>query len=163
MVTIHYLTFLPMDVSLHIAWILGPYLLIMGIWLLIMPDKALKLMATFKKTGNSEMLIYYGAFISLIFGPIMIQWLTRLNITENIKKEESFKLYQLHRVKQDTPTMGGIFILLAIFFSTLLWADIFNRYIIIRVFKIADLKWDGFCIFQIIFIKIFPINICWFK
>ena len=63
-----------MDVSLHIAWILGPYLLIMGIWLLIMPDKALKLMAAFKKTGNSEMLIYYGAFMSLIFGLLLLSF-----------------------------------------------------------------------------------------
>ena len=62
-----------MDITHHIAWILGPYVLIMGIWLLIMPDKALKLMAEFKKASSSIML-YYGAFIALISGLILLSF-----------------------------------------------------------------------------------------
>jgi phospho-N-acetylmuramoyl-pentapeptide-transferase len=57
--------------------------------------------------------------------------LVRLKIGENIRKEDSAKLHELQLSKQDTPTMGGILILMAIFFSVLLWADIFNRHIII--------------------------------
>jgi phospho-N-acetylmuramoyl-pentapeptide-transferase len=72
--------------------------------------------------------------LSLIFGPKLIRWLTRLRITENIRKEDSQKLYELHSNKQDTPTMGGIFILLSILLSVLLWADILNKYIIIASF-----------------------------
>ena len=36
---------------------------------------------------------------------------------------------QSHLVKEGTPTMGGALILLAIFISTLLWADLGNRYV----------------------------------
>lgn len=73
-------------------------------------------------------------FFSLVFGPAIIRLLTRLKVGENIRKEDSQKLYDLHSIKQDTPTMGGIFILLAILLSTLLWADIFNRYILLACF-----------------------------
>ena len=69
--------------------------------------------------------------VCLVFGPKIIKMLTRLKITENIRKEESAKLYELHSQKQNTPTMGGIIILLAILSSTLLWADVFNKYIIL--------------------------------
>ncbi len=82
--------------------------------------------------------------ISLIFGPVIIKILSRLKIGENIRKEDSQKLYELHSNKQDTPTMGGILILLAIFSSVLLWADIFNRYIIIALAVTLWLGLTGF-------------------
>ncbi len=59
--------------------------------------------------------------ISMIFGPTVIKRLKRLNIGENIRKEDSVKrLYELQKNKQGVPTMGGILILLSIVFSTLL-------------------------------------------
>jgi len=82
--------------------------------------------------------------ISIILGPIIIKSLTRLKIGENIRKEDSAKLYELHSRKQDTPTMGGILILLAILSATLLWADIFNRYIILVLFSTVWLGITGF-------------------
>src|SRR4030042_1190044 len=82
--------------------------------------------------------------LSLIFGPAIINMLKRLKIGENIRKEESAKLYELHSKKQDTPTMGGIFILLAILLSNLLWADISNFYIIIALFATLWLGITGF-------------------
>jgi len=82
--------------------------------------------------------------ICLIFGPKIIGMLTRLKITENIRKEESAKLYELHSQKQNTPTMGGIIILLAILSSTLLWADILNKYIILASLGTIWLGITGF-------------------
>jgi phospho-N-acetylmuramoyl-pentapeptide-transferase len=82
--------------------------------------------------------------ISLLFGPTIIRMLTRLKIKENIRKEESARLYELHSNKQNTPTMGGILILLAVVLSTLLWADIFNRYIILALFSTIWLGVTGF-------------------
>jgi len=82
--------------------------------------------------------------ISIILGPIIIKFLTQLKIGENIRKEDSAKLYELHSRKQDTPTMGGILILLAILSATLLWADIFNRYIILVLFSTVWLGITGF-------------------
>jgi phospho-N-acetylmuramoyl-pentapeptide-transferase len=82
-------------------------------------------------TFRAAMAALTSFIISLVFGPKIIKTFTRLKLTENIRKEDSAKLYELHSQKQNTPTMGGIFILLAILFSTLIWADIFNRYIIL--------------------------------
>jgi len=82
--------------------------------------------------------------ISIIFGPSVIKLITRLSIGENIRKEDSIKLYELHSKKQGTPTMGGILILLAIFSSTLLWAEILNRYILIVLFSTLWLGITGF-------------------
>lgn len=82
--------------------------------------------------------------ISLVFGPVLIRKLKKLKIGENVRKENSARLHELHRNKQDTPTMGGILILLAIISSTLLWADIFNKYIMIVLFSTVWLGVTGF-------------------
>jgi phospho-N-acetylmuramoyl-pentapeptide-transferase len=95
-------------------------------------------------TFRAAMAAMTAFLISLIFGPIIIKILTRLKIGENIRKEDSAKLYELHSKKQDTPTMGGILILLAILSSTLIWADILNKYIILSLFSIVWLGMTGF-------------------
>jgi len=95
-------------------------------------------------TFRAAMAAITAFLISLIFGPVIIKILKKLNIGENIRKEDSAKLYELHSKKQDTPTMGGVLILLAILFSTLLWADIFNRFIILVTFITIWLGITGF-------------------
>ncbi len=82
--------------------------------------------------------------VSLIFGPAIIGILKNLKIGENVRREDSARLYELHSSKQGTPTMGGILILLAIISSTLFWADIFNRYIILALFSTLWLGLTGF-------------------
>ncbi|MCM8781343.1 MAG: phospho-N-acetylmuramoyl-pentapeptide-transferase [Candidatus Omnitrophica bacterium] len=81
--------------------------------------------------------------ISLLLGPGVIRLLKRLKIGENIRREDSARLYELHSKKQDTPTMGGILIITAIICSTLLWADLFNRQIILAVFSTFWLALTG--------------------
>jgi phospho-N-acetylmuramoyl-pentapeptide-transferase len=95
-------------------------------------------------TFRAAMATITAFLISLILGPIIIKFLTRFKIGENIRKEDSARLYELHSRKQDTPTMGGILILLAILSATLLWADIFNRYIILVLFSTVWLGITGF-------------------
>jgi phospho-N-acetylmuramoyl-pentapeptide-transferase len=95
-------------------------------------------------TFRSAMAAITAFLISLILGPPIIRKLKDLKIVENTRKEDSLRLHELHRNKQDTPTMGGILILLAILSSTLLWADIFNRYIIIVLFSTSWLGITGF-------------------
>lgn len=95
-------------------------------------------------TFRAAMATITAFLISLILGPTIIKFLTRLRIGENIRKEDSARLYELHSRKQDTPTMGGILILLAILSATLLWADIFNRYIILVLFSTVWLGITGF-------------------
>jgi phospho-N-acetylmuramoyl-pentapeptide-transferase len=82
--------------------------------------------------------------ISLIFGPLVIKTIKKLSIGENVRKQDSAKLYELHSLKQGTPTMGGVLILLAIFISTLLWAEILNRYILMVLFSTLWLGITGF-------------------
>jgi phospho-N-acetylmuramoyl-pentapeptide-transferase len=63
--------------------------------------------------------------ISFIIGPVMIRKLSRNKIGQSIRELGP----QSHYEKAGTPTMGGTLILVAITFSTLLWADLTNRYI----------------------------------
>ncbi len=63
--------------------------------------------------------------ISFIVGPVMIRKLSSKKIGQSIRELGP----QSHYEKAGTPTMGGALILVAIAFSTLLWADLSNRYI----------------------------------
>ncbi len=63
--------------------------------------------------------------ISFIVGPVMIKKLTRKKIGQTIRDDGP----ESHFEKAGTPTMGGALILVAIAFSTLLWADLENRYV----------------------------------
>jgi len=63
--------------------------------------------------------------ISLIIGPTMIEKLSRYNIGQPIRDDGP----ETHLIKSGTPTMGGALILVAIGISTLLWADLSNRYV----------------------------------
>ena len=63
--------------------------------------------------------------IALIVGPAMIRRLSFKQIGQVIREDGP----QSHLSKSGTPTMGGALILVAIAISTLLWADLSNRYI----------------------------------
>ena len=63
--------------------------------------------------------------IGLFAGPAVIRRLTALKIGQPIRTNGM----ETHHVKSGTPTMGGVLILLAISVSTLLWADLSNRFV----------------------------------
>jgi len=63
--------------------------------------------------------------ISFVIGPSMIRRLSMKQIGQNIRDDGP----QSHLSKAGTPTMGGALIIVAICVSTLLWADLSNRYI----------------------------------
>jgi phospho-N-acetylmuramoyl-pentapeptide-transferase len=95
-------------------------------------------------TFRSAMAVVTAFLISILFGPRLIAWITRLEIGENVRKEDSAQLYELHKEKQGTPTMGGLLILLAVFTATILWADIFSKYILLVLFCTLWLGITGF-------------------
>ncbi len=68
--------------------------------------------------------------ISFIIGPGMIRKLTRDKIGQSVREEGP----ESHYEKAGTPTMGGTLILVAIAISTLLWADLHNRYVWVVLF-----------------------------
>ncbi|MCW8906815.1 MAG: phospho-N-acetylmuramoyl-pentapeptide-transferase [Sedimenticola sp.] len=63
--------------------------------------------------------------ISFIVGPVMIRRLTHHQIGQTVRDDGP----QSHLSKAGTPTMGGTLLLVAVSVSTLLWADLSNRYI----------------------------------
>ncbi|MDP2927378.1 MAG: phospho-N-acetylmuramoyl-pentapeptide-transferase [Candidatus Omnitrophota bacterium] len=95
-------------------------------------------------TFRAAMAALTAFLLSLIFGPLLINKLKALKVTEKINKADSQKLDDLHHHKQSTPTMGGILILGAVIISTLLWADITHRCIWIVLFSTVWLGLTGF-------------------
>ena len=63
--------------------------------------------------------------ISFIAGPSMIRKLTEYKVGQAVRDDGP----QTHLIKTGTPTMGGALILVAIAISTLLWADLSNRFV----------------------------------
>lgn len=64
-------------------------------------------------------------FISLLLGPYIIRKLSYHQVGQFVRDDGP----ESHLSKAGTPTMGGALILFAIIISTLLWADLSNRYI----------------------------------
>ncbi len=95
-------------------------------------------------TFRASMAAMTAFFISIVFVPPVIRMLGRLKVGQNVRKEESAKLYDLHSNKQGTPTMGGILILVAIFSSMLLWSELLNRYVLLALFSTLWLGVTGF-------------------
>jgi len=63
--------------------------------------------------------------ISFVIGPVMIRRLSEFKIGQSVRDDGP----QSHLSKSGTPTMGGTLILVSISVSTLLWADLTNRYV----------------------------------
>jgi phospho-N-acetylmuramoyl-pentapeptide-transferase len=63
--------------------------------------------------------------IGLFLGPAVIRKLTELKVGQAVRDDGP----QTHLVKSGTPTMGGALILLAIGITTILWADLSNRFV----------------------------------
>ncbi len=83
--------------------------------------------------------------LTVLIAPSVIRWLTAMKVRQRVrKKEEVGRLYDLHQHKEGTPTMGGLLILAALLGSTLLWADILNRMVILSVLVTAALGLIGF-------------------
>ena len=63
--------------------------------------------------------------ISFVVGPAMIRKLTAYKIGQSVRDDGP----QTHLIKAGTPTMGGALILVSIAVTTLLWADLENRFV----------------------------------
>ena len=68
--------------------------------------------------------------ISLVFGPVMIRRLSIHQIGQTVRQDGP----PTHFDKVGTPTMGGLLILVSVIFSTLLWADLHNRFVQVTLF-----------------------------
>ena len=66
----------------------------------------------------------------MLLGPWVIRKLNQLQIGQSIRDDGP----QTHLAKSGTPTMGGVLILFSIMFSTLLWSDLSNRFVLAVLF-----------------------------
>jgi phospho-N-acetylmuramoyl-pentapeptide-transferase len=67
--------------------------------------------------------------IALLVGPMMISRLSRYQIGQVVRTDGP----QTHLPKAGTPTMGGLLIIFAVVVTTLLWADLVNRFVLIAL------------------------------
>ena len=82
--------------------------------------------------------------ISIIVGPILIKKLKEMKVVEVVLRPDAPAIDPHFKDKADTPTMGGVLIISAIVVSMLLWADIFNKYVIISIVGVLWLGAIGF-------------------
>jgi len=69
-----------------------------------------------------------SVLIALLIGPKIIRWLMRKKIGDRPEFHHA-TLNELTKEKANTPTMGGLIIILATLTTTLLWADLWNPFV----------------------------------
>ena len=77
--------------------------------------------------------------IGLMAGPSVIRWLARMKIGQAVRTDGP----QTHLEKSGTPTMGGALILISIVVTTMLWADLSNRFIWVVLLVMLGFGWIG--------------------
>ena len=97
--------------------------------LMLLTDYLTRFHSGFNVFGYLTMRAILGALTALVLsfaiGPFLIQRLSMQRVGQPIRRLGP----ESHLPKAGTPTMGGALILLAIAISTLLWADLANRFI----------------------------------
>ena len=92
---------------------------------------------------RSFMALISALVISLVIGPWLIR---RLRVMQHGAETIREDTPERHRGKRGTPTMGGVVILTAILGSTLLWANLLNRYVWVVMLSTAGFgligMWD---------------------
>lgn len=78
--------------------------------------------------------------ISILLGPLVINLLKRFQFEQHVRVDGP----KSHYKKTGTPTMGGLLILMSLVISTLLWADLSNRYIWVVLFVTISFGVVGF-------------------
>lgn len=79
-------------------------------------------------TGRTAIASLSSFLLAVLAGPIAIRWLKSRRFRERVASG-SERLNEIQAKKNDTPTMGGLFILGAILCSVLLWGDLASRYV----------------------------------
>ena len=84
--------------------------------------------------------IITALLISLILGPLIINKFHINNMSEVIREDGPSS----HFSKSGTPTMGGLLILSSLLISTVLWANLENKYILYLIFTTVSFGLIGF-------------------
>jgi len=92
-------------------------------------------------TFRSFMALITALVISLLVGPWLIRRLKAMQRGGQTIREDTPERHR--HTKKGTPTMGGVIILLAILGSTVLWANLRNRYVWVAMLAIAGFGMIG--------------------
>ncbi len=77
--------------------------------------------------------------IGFMAGPVTIRYLRAMKMGQAVRTNGP----KTHIVKDGTPTMGGVLILISIGLSTLLWMDLSNRFVWVVLFVTLGFGWVG--------------------
>ncbi len=102
-------------------------------------------------TFRASMAILFSLLLSIVFGKRIIRFLQKQQIGESIRDLG----LEGQLSKKGTPTMGGVIILLSVVVPTLLFADLYNIYIILMLVVTV---WMGGIGFLDDYIKVFRKN-----
>ena len=91
-------------------------------------------------TMRAILSVLTALLVSLYWGPRLIRYLQKMQIGQTVRDDGP----ESHLSKSGTPTMGGILILGAIILSSLLWADLNNKYVWVTLFVVASYGIIGF-------------------
>ncbi|HYA28974.1 MAG TPA: phospho-N-acetylmuramoyl-pentapeptide-transferase, partial [Acidobacteriota bacterium] len=80
-------------------------------------------------TFRAAMAALLSLLISFLLGPALIRMLTDKQIGQQIRDDGPAS----HAVKAGTPTMGGVLMIVALTISTLMLADVANRYVLLAL------------------------------
>ncbi|MCX6353864.1 MAG: phospho-N-acetylmuramoyl-pentapeptide-transferase [Candidatus Aureabacteria bacterium] len=81
--------------------------------------------------------------LSVWLGPWVIRKMRELEIGSPVRRDW-FPLYDQHKGKEGTPTMGGVLIILTVLFSSILWANILNPFVLLVLLSLVWLGAIGF-------------------
>lgn len=78
--------------------------------------------------------------VAFVLAPPMIRKLQEIRLGQHVREDGPSR----HLAKTGTPTMGGLLIMFAVLLSTLLWADVSNRYVWLALFATVGFGMVGF-------------------
>lgn len=78
--------------------------------------------------------------VAFVLAPPLIRKLQEIRLGQHVREDGPSR----HLAKTGTPTMGGLLIMFAVLLSTLLWADVSNRYVWLVLFATIGFGVVGF-------------------
>ncbi|MBU1656661.1 MAG: phospho-N-acetylmuramoyl-pentapeptide-transferase, partial [Candidatus Omnitrophica bacterium] len=82
--------------------------------------------------------------LCVVFGPMIIRVLRKLDIGQYVRKKHVSALSDFHDAKEGTPTMGGMLIIASLLISSLLWCRLDNDYVILVLGGMVWMVFIGF-------------------
>ncbi|MFH1837422.1 MAG: phospho-N-acetylmuramoyl-pentapeptide-transferase [Candidatus Omnitrophota bacterium] len=95
-------------------------------------------------TFRASMSAVTSFIICIALGPVVIKLLSRLKAEQYVRKEFVEGIYDLHKHKEGTPTMGGVLIVASVVAATLLWGRLNNDYLLLSLSGMVWLGMIGF-------------------